>query len=99
MSVESTIANFINKVTANSFPTYRQGSMFVAKGDFNVKYRPPKGRASTIKIKVGQEFWMVTPEYEQKANGIYKVARKGKNMADSYPFTAADFHTVFQPLK
>lgn len=99
MSTESTVKAYINEVTATAYTTYRQGSSFVAKGDFTVKYRPAKGRASTFKIKVGQEFWMVSPEYEQKSSGVYKVARKGKNMADSYPFNASDFHSIFQILK
>lgn len=55
-------------------------------------------RGPRINVKMGDIFWNVTPEYEQKRTGIAKLARRGKNMAYAYPFTLEIVEEYFKFL-
>lgn len=64
--------------------TFAQGTFFKAAKSF--AFKVPGARGKPINVRVGDLFWIVTPQYEQKRTGIVGIARKGKNMGFAYHF-------------
>lgn len=74
----------------------RQCDIMICVKPFTFRISGQRGRAITV--KEGDKFWIVTPEYVMKRaeNKIIEMARKGKNMADAYPFAVETVAEYFK---
>lgn len=63
-----------------------QCDTLICKVAFSFKVEGQRGRG--INVKLGDKFWITSASYMIKRDGIVKIARKGKTLDDSYPFTA-----------